>query len=408
VTESRTQSAITTLVQLSLITTLMTLMGCTTTQVITANSKPPVQLQTVISDAERVDVMIMPFAPNLETLPDAGSDDIPVSAEVRRAESRYLAFHLKDTLERTGNWGIVRVVPSAARHHPLLVSGEILASDGERLAVSVTATDASGRVWLTQTYEDNASKYAYQSIKEDPFQDLYNNIANDLVQQYQARAVSEIGNIKQIAQLAFAADLAPDAFSGYLIENKDGTTSVAQAPADRDTILQRVGKIRAQDDLLVDTLDDYYFKFYRDVKPSYDEWRYATYDEAVRLRQLNKQARNRLLTGAALIAGGIYAGSQSNTWAADAAAAGAVVGGIAAVKSGLDRRKQTEIHEQALRELTQSLGREITPSVLDIEGATVELTGSAEQQYAQWRSMLRALYQAERGVAQEPLTPQVR
>ena len=128
----------------------------------------------------------------------------------------------------------------------------------------------------------------------------------------------------------------------------------------------------------------------------------------MRLRQLNKQARNRLITGAALIAGGIYAGSKSNTWAADAAAAGAVVGGIAAVKGGLDRRKQTEIHEQALRELTQSLGREITPSVLDIEGATVELTGSAEQQYTQWRSMLRALYQAERGFSDEFTTPQAR
>lgn len=407
-TDSRTRHAAVTFGQLCLITALVTLMGCATTQVITANSKPPVQLQTVISDAERVDVMILPFAPNLETLPSSGSDDIPISAEVRRAESRYLAFHLKDTLERTGNWGIVRVVPIAARHHSLLVSGKILASDGERLAVSVTATDASGRVWLTQTYEDNASKYAYQSIKEDPFQDLYNNIANDLVLQYQARATSEISSIKQIAQLAFAADLAPDAFAGYLTQNRDGTTEVVQAPADSDTILQRVAKIQAQDDLLVDTLDDYYFKFYRDIKPSYDEWRYATYDEAVRLRQMNKQARNRLLTGAALIAGGIYAGSQSNTWAADAAAAGTVVGGIAALKSGLDRRKQTEIHEQALQELTQSLGREITPSVLDIEGATVELTGSAEQQYAQWRSMLRALYQAERGLAQEPLTPQAR
>jgi hypothetical protein len=272
----------------------------------------------------------------------------------------------------------------------------------------VKATDASGRTWLTQTYEDTASKYAYQSVKEDPFQDLYNNIANDLVQQYQTRAVSEISNIKQIAQLAFAADLAPDAFASYLIENRDGTTSIAQAPADNDTILQRVAKIQTQDDLLVDTLDEYYFKFYRDIKPSYDEWRYATYDEAVRLRQLNKQSRNRLLTGAALIAGGIYAGSKSNTWAADAAAAGAVVGGIAAVKGGLDRRKQTEIHEQALQELTQSLGREITPNVLDIEGATVELTGSAEQQYAQWRSMLRTLYQAERGLSQQPLTPQAR
>ena len=407
-TESRTKSALATLARVLLITTFMTLMGCTTTQVITANSKPPVQLQTMISDAERVDVMILPFAPNLETLPESGSDNIPVSAEVRRAESRYLAFHLKDTLERTGNWGIVRVVPGAARHHPLLISGKILASDGERLAVLVTATDASGRTWLAQTYEDTASKYAYQSVKEDPFQDLYNNIANDLVQQYQARAVSEISDIKQIAQLAFAADLAPDAFASYLIENRDGTTSIAQAPADNDTILQRVAKIQTQDDLLVDTLDDYYFKFYRDIKPSYDEWRYATYDEAVRLRQLNKQSRNRLLTGAALIAGGIYAGSKSNTWAADAAAAGAVVGGIAAVKGGLDRRKQTEIHEQALQELTQSLGREITPNVLDIEGATVELTGSAEQQYAQWRSMLRTLYQAERGLSQPLLTPQAR
>ena len=407
-TEPRTRRALTTLVQLWLIMTFATLAGCATTQVITANSKPPVQLQSVISDAARVDVMILPFAPNLASLPESDDDDIPVSAEVRRAESRYLAFHLKDTLERTGNWGIVRVVPSAARHHPLLVSGKILASDGERLAVLVTATDASGRVWLTRTYDDNASKYAYQSIKEDPFQDLYNNIANDLVLQYQARAVDDIRNIRQIAELAFAADLAPDAFSGYLTENRDGTTSVAQLPAASDTILQRVARIRAQDDLLVDTLDDYYFKFYRDVKPSYDEWRYATYDEAVRLRQLNKQARNRLLTGAALIAGGIYAGSQSNTWAADAAAAGAVVGGIAAVKGGLDRRKQTEIHEQALQELTQSLGREITPNVLDIEGATVELTGSAEQQYAQWRSMLQALYEAERGLGQAPITPQTR
>jgi hypothetical protein len=169
-------------------------------------------------------------------------------------------------------------------------------------------------------------------------------------------------------------------------------------PAANDAVLNRVARVRQQDDLLVDTLDDYYFKFYRDIKPSYDEWRYATYDEAVRLRQVKKQARNRLLTGAALIAGGIYAGSQSETWAADAASAGAVVGGVAAVKSGLDRLKQTEIHEQALQELTQSLSREIQPNVLDIEGTTIELTGSAEQQYGQWRILLEQLYQEDRGL----------
>ena len=110
-------------------------------------------------------------------------------------------------------------------------------------------------------------------------------------------------------------------------------------------IVRRIDLIRSQEELLVDTLDDYYGQFYREMKPSYDEWRYATYEEAVKLRQMKKQARGRLLGGVALIAGGLYAGSESNTWAGNAAAAGAVVGGIGAIKSGLDRFKQAEIHE---------------------------------------------------------------
>lgn len=376
---------------------LALLSSCTSTEVITANSTPPVQLKTVLTDAERLDIVVTPFDPNLTALADANNGEIPVSAEVRRAESRYLAFHLKDTLEQTGNWGIVRVVPAAAAHHALIVNGKILESDGEKLQVQVNARDASGKLWIDKIYEDTASKYGYQSLKEDPFQDLYNNIANDLISRYQAYPQVHIRDLRQITQIAFAADLAPTAFDGYLQTDPRGNVSILKLPAANDAILTRVERIRRQDDLLVDTLDDYYFKFYRDVKPSYDEWRYATYDEAVRLRQMKKQARNRLFTGAALIAGGIYAGSQSETWAADAASAGAVVGGITAVKSGLDRLKQTEIHEQALQELTQSLSREVTPNVLDIEGTTIELKGSAEQQYGQWRSLLEQLYQEDRG-----------
>ena len=131
------------------------------------------------------------------------------------------------------------------------------------------------------------------------------------------------------------------------------------------------------------------------MKPSYDEWRYATYEEAVKLRQMKKQARGRLLGGVALIAGGLYAGSESNTWAGNAAAAGAVVGGIGAIKSGLDRFKQAEIHEQALKELTQSLGMEITPNILEIEGRTIELKGSADKQFDTWRDILSEIYAEE-------------
>ena len=79
----------------------------------------------------------------------------------------------------------------------------------------------------------------------------------------------------------------------------------------------------------------------------------------------------------------------------EAAAAGAVVGGIGAIREGLSRRKEAEIHAESLRELSQSLGTEITPYVLDIEGRTIELVGTAEQQYTQWRKLLHDIYLEE-------------
>ena len=372
------------------------LTSCATTEIVTTTSEPAMVAQVPIEDALRLDVMILPFDPNLERIETVDSD-IPISAEVRRAESRYQAYHLKETLEQTGNWGVVRVIPSPSNFQPLLVQAKILASDGENLRLFIKATDAAGSVWINKEYSDSASKYAYQSVREDPFQDIYNQVANDLLKAHQARNASSIINIQNVARLKFAADLSPESVSNYLQTDRRGRVTVTQLPAENDLVMLRVGRLREQENLFVDTMDDYYLNFYRNVKPSYDEWRYATYDEAVRLRQMQKQARNRLLAGAALIAGGVYAGSQSETWAGDAAAAGAVVGGIGAVKSGMDRYKQAEIHEQALAELTQSLGMEIEPNVLQIEGQSIELEGTLDAQYGQWRRILKEIYAADQG-----------
>lgn len=369
---------------------------CATTEVVTTNSKPALSLAEPVPDELRLDVMILPFDPNLGEL-EQSQDDIPISAEVRQAESRYLAYHLKETLEQTGNWGVVRVIPAPSSYQPLVIRGKILASDGENLALQVEASDAAGAVWLRKDYSDSASKYAYQSVREDPFQDLYNQIADDLIRAHQSRNAATLTNVQRVAQLKFAQDLSPESVANYLQTDRRGRSTVTQLPAANDAVMARIDRLREQENLFVDTMDDYYLNFYRNVKPSYDEWRYATYDEAVRLRQMQKQARNRLLAGAALIAGGIYAGSKSETWAGDAAATGAVIGGIGAVKSGMDRYKQAEIHEQALAELTQSLGMEIEPNVLEIEGQSIELKGSADTQYGEWRRILREIYAADQG-----------
>lgn len=371
--------------------------SCTTTEVITANSRPAIQAAEAIPYDQLIDIGIVPLDPGIPDNQEALEKDLIVP-DVRRAESSYIAYHLKDTLELTGNWGAVRVTPDSSNSVDLHVGGNILLSDGEKLRVRIKVVDASGRKWFERTYDDTASKFSYQSPKEDPFQDLYNDIANDLLVARKLLTADQLTNIKEVSNLKFAKDLAPDAFGDYLVKSGRGQVSIKQLPAETDAMMERVSRIKEQEYLFVDTLDDYYSRFYREMRPSYDEWRHATYDEAIRLREIQRQARNRLATGALLIAGGIAAGNESNTWAGDAAAAGAVVGGIGAVKTGLERRKEAEIHAESLRELSQSLGTEITPYVLDIEGKTIELTGTADEQYVKWRSLLQQIYVSETAV----------
>ncbi len=374
--------------------------GCSTTEIVKANSTPARQASIALPTHLYMDIGIIPLETGIPDTEEELKKQL-IIPDVRRAESQYIAFHLKDTLEQTGNWGAVRVTPDSSDAIDVEVSGKILGSDGELLRIHLKAVDSTGKVWLEKSYKDQASKFSYRGPKEDPFQDLYNDFANDLLDHRQKLKEVDITRIRQVSDLKYARSLSPDAFGQYIKTSHDGTTEISQLPADTDRMLQRVNNIKEREYLFVDTLDEYYGKFYRDMKASYDEWRFATYEEALNLRQMQKQATARLLTGAARVAGGIYAGSESGTWAGDAAALGAVTGGIGSIKSGLDRRREAEIHAESLRELSHSLGSEITPYVLDIEGRTVELTGTANAQYDQWRTILKEIYTAEIGLSEE-------
>ena len=370
------------------------LSGCATTQVVIDNSRPATQAAEPIPFDERLDIGVLAVDSNIPA-DLAKIERELIVPEVRRAESSYISYQLKNTLEYTGNWGAVRVTPESSKSVDLELQGKILKSDGEKLKVLMRVTDAMGKVWFERTYEDTASRFSYKKPKEDPFQDLYNDIANDLLKTREGLSREQLLEIKTVANLNFASDLVPDAFTGYLDESNRGQVKTVQLPAETDSMMRRVERIKEQEYLFVDTLDDYYSRFFREMKPSYDEWRHATYDEAIRLREVQRQAKTSLLTGIGLMAIGIAAGSEGNSWATDAAAAGAVVGGIGAIKNGLQRRKEAEIHAESLRELSQSLGTEITPYVLDIEGRTIELTGTAQEQYAQWRKLLKKIYVQE-------------
>lgn len=384
----------------TLLLSLAIVSGCvTSTKVIKANATPAIQATEEVPAELLLDIGITPFDPGIPEDEQELEDNIIVP-DVRRAESRFFAYHLKDTLELTGNWGAVRVTPQESSVVDLVVSGEIKLSDGEQIKADVKAVDSTGRVWIDKEYADTSSKFSYRNQqKEDPFQDFYNAIANDLLAFRQELSTTELRTLRRVSSLKFAISLSPDAFDEYITQDRSGKISIKQLPAENDPMLARIEKIKQREYLFIDTLDDFYAKFYADMELPYHDWREYTYDEAVKLHQIRKEARSRMLSGAAMIVGGIVAGQKSGTYAGQTGAAVAVGAGAGVIKAGFNKRKEAEIHADSLKELTASLGAEITPIVLDIEGKTIELSGTVNEQYQQWRKILKEIYAEETGLA---------
>jgi len=68
----------------------------------------------------------------------------------------------------------------------------------------------------------------------------------------------------------------------------------------------------------------------------------------------------------------------------------------------MEKLNEAEMHVESLEELGLSLGAEITPQVIELQDRTVTLSGTVEDQYAQWRELLTEIYRAEIGELEQP------
>ncbi len=339
-------------------------------------------------------------------------DKTRIYPEIRQAEARYIAMQLRNTLEDTGHWGTARVVPASVQSFDVTVQGRIVESNGAYLKLEVTVRDATGHVWYEEReYEGRADTRAYKdgyNNGRDPFENVYVAIANDLLAARGTRAAAEIANIRKVSELRFAADFAPVAFSQYLEKNKKtGEYKVLRLPAEDDVLVERIQQIRERDYGMIDTVSENYAAFSERLEEPYTSWRRYTYDEITAEEKLKAQARNRMILGAAAVAAAVFVpdSCSSNNCArvADAARYGAVAGGVAAVISGYKKREEAKIHTESLKEISGSFQGEAAPLVVDVEGRTLRLTGTAEEQYAEWRRLLHELYKEETGLV--PTSP---
>ena len=384
----------------SLLLALSLLTGCVT-ETVKSTSVPVLDAPaTPVPDAELLDVGVVILDPGISSV----EDEEQVYPEVRRAEATFMATELADVLTEQGGWGAVRVVPDERQFSDLLVRGTILQSDGEALELKIRVSDARGTLWLDKRYTGITSRYAYEQgtrTKQDPFLSVYRMIANDMLAAFQRLPADERTTIRRVAEMRFARDFASGAFADYLNEDPSGQVTLRRLPSEEDPMLARVRGLRQRHYVFVDTLQGHYTGFSDDMYTPYQEWRKASYEETVALRELENEAKREMIAGGAAILAGIVAQSSGSRMTRSAGAIG-VVGGGALLKRGLEKRAESNIHSLALEELGQSLDAEITPRVIELEDRTVRLTGNVEDQYDQWRELLADIYAAELAALEPP------
>lgn len=366
-------------------------------------ASPPVASQdpspTVAHLADlKLDVGIDVFDPGIEGL---DSDQHITTPSVRRAEAHYLPTVLANTLERRGVWGRVRLSPRKQSEMDLWIDGRILISDGTQLKLSITVTAATGQVWYTREYDEQAERYVYDADPtheyRDPLQGIYERIADDLQREAAKRDGIELREAQAVAQLLFARRFAPEQFGDYLAPDTKGQLHVKRLPAVDDPAVQRMADLRARDLMFVDQVDTYFDDFMREMQPSYDRWRQASHDEVSKMKSLKTQGVLRKIGGALAVLGGLATMTASNNSGLGVAGLAGMAGGAYLFSSGVEKSEEAKIHEAALEELADSLGTSMKPHHIDLSNRTVTLTGTVDEQYAQWRGLLADIYRNDNG-----------
>lgn len=383
----------------TLLTVALFLFSCATHTVKSTSYTPIVRDSQDTPEYLLLDVGVAVFDPGLDEIKKSEED--VTNHEIRVAESRYAPFLLSETLQRSANWGIVRVMPNQESPMDVSLKGTILSSNGEQMAIRIEVSDSTGRQWYTKEYKEEVSKFSYEPSerqKNDPFQVVYNTIANDLLE-YRKRNLKndELTEIRTVSEMLFAQRFSPDVFGQYLIKDQNGNLQVVSLPAESDPLLERVRGIRERDFMFIDTVQDYYATYVRQMRLPYDSWRQQSYEETIEVRDLKNSARRRFIAGTAVVLGGLAAASSGGNYATQTGGAIGVGAGAVLIKSGFDKRAEAKIHMDALEELGQSLENEVAPRVLDLDNRSITLTGSVEEQYAQWKEVLADLYAAEVG-----------
>jgi hypothetical protein len=296
----------------------------------------------------------------------------PAFPTVRKAETLLLPVILAQTLRDSGAFGVVRVVHGDDVFLPLRLETTILTAEAAVLELEVRLYGADEELLHEERYRDEAQPTDYPvNAGSDPFADLYRAISNDVRATVQGLSPAYRQELARLALLRFGARLAPAGFARYVEDDGQGGLALAAYPADDDPMLARLQRLRRQDDLFVDTVDEQYRQLSLRVGDSYNLWRSYVYElesygTAYRESAAQRDSRARR-------------------------------GSFASMQQVYATYRKVKLQEEDLQDLVRGFDGEALETVIDVDDDVFRLSGSVAERYEQWRAILSRIYDLETG-----------
>jgi len=312
--------------------------------------------------------------------------------QIASNETHYLPFVLRNALVESNQWGAVRVLPESDPSLDLTVRGRLIESNGLTLQLHLQVTDSTGREWINKTYRNETTAADYPgpdpflrhlsrdehidaAAAGDPFGDIYNQIANDMLAFRSNLNRQQLEQITLVSDMRYAADISPQTYQRFLVPEVDGLITVSGLPARDDPMLLRIQNIKLRHHVFIDTIDEYYAALHEEMQAPYNLWRRYSRDQTV--EDLSAQRRME---------------SQS----------AAEFGSFLTLSQSYNRYMWAKLFAQEFMQLATSFNNEVAPAILELNRQVHGLSGPVEAQYGQWREILRQIFELETGLETFP------
>ena len=330
---------------------------------------------------------------------DPGPDEPPLS----KVDAYVIPHQLKAACEAVGPWSSVKMVANDSLTADFYLTGRVRKAGYRSLELQAQLIDVSGKMWMDRRFKGNADTRRRDVQGVSAFDSLFADVARE-VADAMARGLSgeELKRIQQVAEMQYAASVSPEAYGESMHTGRGGITVVDRMPAANDPIYQRITRIRDREEHLVSSMDSYYDKALGEILPSYLEWQNLAARESARQKKYEQRS---WLDGALLIAGELTSAGAMFVEAFEPGNAPTDVNGRTAADRGFEKgQKWSRGYGQKAGELARRLSEseqlasvEMEPYVFEMKGTTQRLTGTAREQFDQWRALIREVYAAETG-----------